>query len=56
MPKATFHILHNAYAKFNLMRDTFIQEKKAFDLEIESIKQLKLETETQSFDIDKFLQ
>jgi len=45
-----------AYAKFNLMRDTFIQEKKAFDLEIESIKQLKLETETQSFDIDKFLQ
>ena len=45
-----------AYAKFNLMRDTFIQEKKAFDLEIESIKKLKLETETQSFDIDKFLQ
>ena len=45
-----------AYSKFNLMRDTFIQEKKAFDLEIESIKQLKLETETQSLDIDKLLQ
>ncbi len=45
-----------AYSKFNLMRDKFIQEKTAFDLEIESIKQLKLETETQSFDIDKFLQ
>ncbi len=45
-----------AYSKFNLMRYKFIQEKTAFDLEIESIKQLKLETETQSFDIDKFLQ
>ena len=45
-----------AYAKFNLMRDTFIQEKTAFDLEIERTKQLKLQTETQSFDIDKFLQ
>ena len=45
-----------AYAKFNLMRDTFIKEKTAFDLEIERTKQLKLQTETQSFDIDKFLQ
>ena len=45
-----------AYAKFNLMRDTFIKEKTAFDLEIERTKQLKLQTETHAFDIDKFLQ
>ena len=45
-----------AYAKFNLMRSTFIQEKTAYDLEIERIKQLKLETDTQTFDIDDFLQ
>lgn len=45
-----------AYAKFNLMRDTFIQEKTAYDLEIERIKQLKLETDAQTFDIDDFLQ
>ena len=45
-----------AYAKFNLMRDTFIQEKTAYDIEIKRIKQLKLKTEIQTFDIDKFLQ
>ena len=45
-----------AYAKFNLMRDTFIKEKTAFDVEIERTKQLKLQTETHAFDIDKFLQ